>query len=156
MPKTNLQRRSHGPVISLTAGIVLLLSTVVQAQSAPRPPKPGDVLPPLELAEQMPEFPGGYPKLLDDLVAAVKFPPGPHASGRWLLRFVVGNDGRIGLPDAVPAPSNKTSKNSAEGKALAQAIRAALRQVTADEAWTPGQQAGKPVAVAITLPLMLR
>ena len=156
MPKNNFLRRSNSLVVSLTVGTLLLLSTAAQAQSAPRPPKPGDVLPPLELAEQMPEFPGGYPKLLDDLVAAVKFPPGPHASGRWFLRFVVSDDGRIGLPDAVPAPSNKISKNSAEGKALAQAIRAALRQVTADETWTPGQQGGKPVAVAITLPLMLR
>ena len=143
-------------VLALALLVCACLSAAAQAPSAPRPPKPGTVLPPPELAEQMPAFSGGYPKLLDDVLAAVQYPPGPHTGGRWWLRFVVNDDGSLGPAEAVPCPSNKTARNSAEGKALAQALRAALRQVTADETWTPARQGGQPVAVAITLPLLLR
>lgn len=142
--------------LALSSVLVLGAATSSRAQDAPRPAKVGTVQPPLELAEQMPDCTGGYDKLLNDLRAAVKIPANVHNGGRWLVRFVIGPDGRVSSTNVQPSPRNKLSETSNDGKALAQALRAALRQVLADAEWTPGQQAGKPVAVAITLPLMMQ
>lgn len=147
-------KRKTAP-LALLALLSLTLNTAAHAQQAPRPAKAGAVQPPLELAEQMPNCPGGYDKLLDDLRAAVKLPAGVRNGGRWFVHFTVGADGRLGSTSVQPSPRNKMSETSADGKALAQALRAALRLVLADAEWTPAQQGGKPVALAVTLPVLL-
>jgi len=115
--------------------------------------EPGILLP-----EQMPEYPGGFVKLLDELEASLKDPnvaPVVHNAGCWMVRFTVGADGEARAASVEPTPSNKISTNSPEGKAAQKALWAALKTVV-PAPWKPGMQAGKPVAVAIELPLTLR
>jgi hypothetical protein len=114
--------------------------------------------PAVELAEQMPEYPGGFMKLLDELNASVHYPTGtvaPAEPGCWMVRFTVGTDGQVRGTTVEPSASNKISTSSPEGKATAQAVWAAVREVV-PAPWKPGMQAGKPVAVLIELPLVVR
>ncbi|GAA4351985.1 hypothetical protein GCM10023185_11150 [Hymenobacter saemangeumensis] len=114
--------------------------------------EPGILLP-----EQMPQFPGGFAKLLDELETSLKDPskgPVVHNAGCWMVRFTVGADGEARAASVEPSPSNKISVNSPEGKAAQRALWSALKTVV-PAPWKPGMQAGKPVAVAIELPLTL-
>jgi len=110
------------------------------------------------LPEQMPQYPGGFVKLLDNLEASLKDPnaaPVVHNAGCWMVRFTVGVDGEARAASVEPSPSNKISPNSPEGKAAQRALWAAMKTAV-PAAWKPGMQGGKPVATAIELPLVLR
>lgn len=112
----------------------------------------------LELPEQMPEYPGGFNKLLDDLESTLKAPTKGqpvHDAGCWMLRFTVGSDGLARAASLSPSPSNRLSANSPEGKLASQALWAAVREVV-PAPWKPGMHGGKPVAVNIVLPVVLR
>ena len=112
----------------------------------------------LDLPEQMPEYPGGFNKLLDDLEGTLKAPAKGqpvHDAGCWLLRFTVGTDGVVRATSVSPSPSNRLSANSPEGKLASQALWAAVREVV-PAPWKPGMHGGKPVAVNIVLPVVLR
>ncbi|MDO7873411.1 hypothetical protein Q5H93_01620 [Hymenobacter sp. ASUV-10] len=112
----------------------------------------------LELPEQMPEYPGGFNKLLDDLEGTLKAPAKGqpvHDAGCWMLRFTVGTDGVVRATSVSPSPNNRLSANSPEGKLASQALWVAVREVV-PAPWKPGMHGGKPVAVNIVLPVVLR
>lgn len=112
----------------------------------------------LELPEQMPEYPGGFNKLLDNLESTLKAPAKGqpvHDAGCWLLRFTVGTDGVVRGTSVSPSPTNRLSASSTEGKLASQALWMAVREVV-PAPWKPGMHGGKPVAVNIVLPLVLR
>jgi hypothetical protein len=112
----------------------------------------------VELPEQMPEYPGGFNKLLDDLEGTLKAPAKGqpvHDAGCWMLRFTVGTDGVVRATSVSPSPSNRLSANSPEGKLASQALWVAVREVV-PAPWKPGMHGGKPVAVNIVLPVVLR
>lgn len=112
----------------------------------------------MELPEQMPEYPGGFNKLLDDLEGTLKAPAKGqpvHDAGCWMLRFTVGTDGMVRATSVSPSPNNRLSANSPEGKLASQALWVAVREVV-PAPWKPGMHGGKPVAVNIVLPLVLR
>jgi hypothetical protein len=141
------------------------------------PPPPTVASPganPVETAEQMPEYPGGMGQFVTELNAAIKYPAAAKAEklqGRLFLGFTVGADGRIydaslkkelmpnyklSLPDGsqttVELKNNPpTAAQAAAARALeAEALRA-LQSLT--KPWQPGRSAGKPVAVALVLPV---
>ena len=143
-------------------GALLLFGLGTQAaQAQDDPPRnrlnekvkePGILLP-----EQMPEYPGGFIKMLEELEARLKDPsagPVVHNAGCWVVRFTVGTDGEARAASVEPSPHNKISPNSPEGKAAMRALWSAMRTVV-PAPWKPGMQAGKPVAVNIEFPVTL-
>lgn len=155
----SLRARAWRPGLALF--VFLSASTLVaRAQEAPdaRHLLDKNLEAALELPEQMPEYPGGFNKLLDDLESTLQAPTKGqpvHDAGCWMLRFTVGTDGLVRATSVSPSSSNRLSANSPEGKLASQALWAAVREVV-PAPWKPGMQGGKPVAVNIVLPVVLR
>jgi hypothetical protein len=147
----------------LAFGVALFLGCLGHVATAQEDPprnrlnekikEPGILLP-----EQMPEYPGGFVKLLEDLEANLKDPSAGqvvHNAGCWMVRFTVGADGEARAASVEPSPHNKISPSSPEGKAAMKALWTAMRAVV-PAAWKPGMHGGKEVAVNIELPLTLQ
>lgn len=101
----------------------------------------------MDVAEVMPEFPGGVSGLMDFLSLNVKYPAAAKAAkkqGRAVVRFVVDTDGKV--CDA------RVEKSAGD----AELDTEALRVVNAMPKWTPGKQDGKPVRVRYVVPLVFR
>ena len=150
----------HAPKALALTVVLLLASQAAMAQDDPPRNRLNEKTSEkaVELADQMPQYPGGYGKLLDELEANLKGGegrPGVRNAGCWMVRFTVCTDGQARAASVVPSPSNKISPTSPEGKAASQALWSAMREVVPAE-WKPGMQAGKPVAVNILLPIVLR
>lgn len=99
--------------------------------------------PTLEVAEVMPEFPGGMPALMSYLGSHVRYPTeavNKKLSGQVIVQFVVNKDGTP--VDATVV--NTTSKIFNE---------AALNAIKGMPKWKPGEQDGKKVRVKFTLPV---
>ncbi len=153
------QRTRKGLVLSLTLAGALTTQPALAQDDPPRNRlREKSTEAAVELAEEMPQYPGGYVKLLDELEANLKGTESRapvHNAGCWMVRFTVGTDGEVRAASVAPSPSNKISATSPEGKAASQALWAAMREVV-PAVWKPGLQAGKPVAVNILLPIVLR
>ncbi len=96
--------------------------------------------------EQMPEYPGGMPALMEFLRNNVKYPQDAlkqKVEGRVMVQFVVETDGSI--TDLKVAKKVFPSLD-AEGIRVAKAM----------PKWTPGKQNGKPVRVQYNLPIVFR
>lgn len=97
-----------------------------------------------QVAEKMPEFPGGQAKLLKFLSENVKYPVIAQENGiqgRVICQFVVNRDGSI--VDVVVARSGGDASLDKE----------AMRLIKSMPKWNPGKQRGKPVRVRFTVPV---
>lgn len=98
----------------------------------------------LEVAEVMPEYPGGTEALYQDLKQNLKYPEGIENEEMVtaMVRFVVDKDG---------TPTNFEVLNA--GKIPPAFVKEAIRGATAMGKWKPGRQNGEPVAVRYFLPI---
>ena len=102
--------------------------------------------PVFEVAEVMPEFPGGPQALFEFIRDNLKYPQEAidnQTEGRVILQFVVDKRGKV---------NNIQIKRSID-PAL---DRAAIDVVRALPAWKPGMQNGKQVNVRYTLPIVFK
>ena len=96
-----------------------------------------------EVVDQMPEFPGGMPAMIEFLQNNVKYPADAEkqkVEGRVLVSFVVETDGSV-------------SDVQVMKKAFPSLDAEALRVAKAMPNWTPGKHQGKLVRVHYTLPI---
>ena len=94
--------------------------------------------------EQMPEFPGGMPAMIEYLQTNMKYPEDAvkqKVGGRVMVMFVVETDGTI---SNVRVARNVFPSLDAE----------AVRVVKAMPKWKPGKEKGRPVRVNFTLPVV--
>ena len=99
-----------------------------------------------DMVEQMPEFPGGMPALIEFLKSNIKYPKDAEkqkVEGKVLVLFIVETDGSV--------TDIKVAK-----KVFPSLDAEALRVVQAMPKWTPGKIKGRPVKVKYTLPIMFR
>lgn len=99
-----------------------------------------------DVVEEMPEFPGGWPAVLNFLATNMKYPKDCQKAGiqgRVVVKFVVDKDGRV-TNARVAQPVHPSLDKEA------------LRVINSMPRWTPGKQKGKPVRVTYTVPLMFR
>jgi protein TonB len=98
---------------------------------------------PTEVADVMPEFPGGMDKLTDFLQNKLQYPQmayNLHVEGAVLVTFVIGKDGEV--------------TDIAIRKSLGYGCdEEAMRVIEAMPKWTPGKVKGVNVAVRYTLPI---
>ena len=97
-----------------------------------------------DVVEQMPEFPGGMPAMIEFLQTNLNYPKdakNQNVGGRILVMFVVEADGSI--------------SNVRVAKKVFPSLDAeALRVVKAMPKWNPGKEKGKPVRVNFSLPIV--
>ena len=146
---------------AVVAALLLVAERPAQAQPRPQarqqtppsPPAPGPAAHPVLTAEQRPEYPGGLGQFMQDLQAAIVYPPEAEKAkleGRVFASFVVGTDGRI-YEVALAAPMKAPAEQAPAARALEAETLRALR--TLSKTWTPGRDGGSPVAVSFTLPV---
>lgn len=111
--------------------------------ATPLPPDDDKVY---EVAEVMPEYPGGQGELLKFLARNIKYPEESvknKEEGRVQIAFIVNKDGSI---SDVKVLKNTTPLLDAE----------AIRITKSMPNWTPGKDKGKVVRVAYTVPVTFR
>lgn len=99
-----------------------------------------------DVAEAMPEFPGGVTALMRYILTNLRYPSVSQENkvqGRVIVRFVVRSDGKVS--DATVIRSVDPFLD-----------REALRVINSMPRWKPGMQKGKPVNVRYTLPIAFR
>ena len=99
-----------------------------------------------DVAEQMPEYPGGMPAMFEFLMKNMQYPKDAEkqkVEGRVMVMFVVETDGSIS--DVKVAKKTFTSLDAE-----------AVRVVQSMPKWTPGRDKGKVVRVQYTLPVSFR
>ena len=97
-----------------------------------------------DMVEQMPEFPGGMPAMIDFLQANLKYPDDAikqNVGGRVLVMFVVEPDGSL-------------SNVGVARKVFPSLDAEAIRVVKTMPKWKPGKEKGKSVRVNFTLPIV--
>lgn len=101
----------------------------------------------LDVAEVMPEFPGGQKALMKFIAQKIAYPSlvqGGRVQGRVIIQFIVNKDGEIVSPKVVRSINPYLDKE-------------ALRVVNLMPKWKPGELAdGTKVAVRYTVPVMFR
>lgn len=99
-----------------------------------------------EVAEDMPQFPGGMSKLLEYISKNMQYPAEAQkqkVQGRVVVQMVVDAEGNITNPRILRGVNPLLDKE-------------ALRLMKEMPKWTPGKQNGKAVAVKYTLPVMFK
>ncbi|MBQ8466148.1 MAG: energy transducer TonB [Prevotella sp.] len=99
-----------------------------------------------DVAEQMPEYPGGMPAMFEFLMKNMQYPKDAEkqkVEGRVMVMFVVETDGSIS--DVKVAKKTFPSLDAE-----------AVRVVQSMPKWTPGRDKGKVVRVQYTLPVSFR
>ena len=94
--------------------------------------------------EEMPEFPGGMPALIEFLQTNIKYPTDAikqDVGGRVMVMFVVETDGSI-------------SNVRVARKVFPSLDEEAVRVVKAMPKWKPGKEKGRLVRVNYTLPVV--
>lgn len=102
--------------------------------------------PPVQFAEQMPQYPGGDAELMRYLSSNLKYPTIAAENGiegRVVLKFVVEKDGSV---------SNIKVERSLDPSCDKEAVRV----IKSMQRWIPGMQNGRSVAVYYTLPVLFR
>lgn len=100
---------------------------------------------PFVIVENMPEFPGGVKALLDYVTSHVEYPA--EAKNDTVMRrtvylkFVVDKVGKVKDVEVLRSSGNPVFDNSA------------IKTVESMPEWKPGMQSGKPVDVAIQIPI---
>jgi TonB family protein len=101
---------------------------------------------PLEVAEIMPEFPGGTEALLSFIKDNLEYPQKAidgQTEGRVIIRFVVNSNGEISDPTILKGINKNLDQ-------------AAIDVINKLPRWKPGQQDGQPVSVQFTLPIVFK
>ena len=101
---------------------------------------------PLDVVEQMPEFPGGTVELMKFIASNVKYPVKAQkegVQGRVLVQFIIEKDGTVSGPKVVRAVNIYLDAE-------------AVRVVKLLPKWKPGMQKGQPVRVKFTLPVTFK
>lgn len=96
--------------------------------------------------EQMPEYPGGMPAMIEFLQTNIKYPEDAvkqKVEGRVMVQFVVETDGSI---SDVHVAKQVFPSLDAE----------AIRVVQVMPKWMPGREKGKVVRVKYNLPIVFR
>ena len=99
-----------------------------------------------EVVEQMPEYPGGMPAMMEFISKNIKYPAAAQQAkiqGRVTIQFIVNTEGNIINPRVL---------RSADPLLDAEAIRL----TTIMPKWKPGMQRGHAVTVTYTVPIMFR
>ena len=99
-----------------------------------------------EVVEQMPEYPGGMPAMMEFISKNIKYPAAAQQAkiqGRVTIQFIVNTEGNIITPRVL---------RSADPLLDAEAIRL----TTIMPKWKPGMQRGQAVNVKYTVPIMFR
>lgn len=94
--------------------------------------------------EQMPEFPGGMPAMIEFLQTNLKYPKDAikqQVGGRVMVMFVVETDGTL-------------SNVRVAKKVFPSLDSEAVRVVKTMPKWKPGKEKGRPVIVNFTLPVV--
>ena len=94
--------------------------------------------------EQMPEFPGGMPAMIEFLQTNLKYPKDAikqQVGGRVMVMFVVETDGTL-------------SNVRVAKKVFPSLDSEAVRVVKSMPKWKPGKEKGRPVRVNFTLPVV--
>lgn len=102
--------------------------------------------PVFEVAEVMPEFPGGTPALFEFISRHLQYPQEAidnQTEGRVVLQFVVDKEGKV-TDIRVVRSINPTLD------------RAAIDVIRTLPDWKPGMQNGQPVNVRYTLPVVFK
>ena len=100
--------------------------------------------------DKQPEYPGGFPALVDFLMKNVQYPAEAQkegAEGVVLVKFLVGKDGALSGIKTV----SEQSRNP-----RADFVREAVRVVKMMPRWNPGEQDGEKVAVEMALPVQFK
>ncbi len=100
----------------------------------------------LDVAEKMPEFPGGMSGLMQYLSQNIKYPAEARKNGtqgRVVVEVVINTEGR-----ATHAKVTRSVGPSLDAEAL--------RVINDMPAWKPGTKDGKPVNVKFSVPIMFR
>lgn len=99
-----------------------------------------------DIVEQMPEYPGGIPAMMEFIKDNIKYPESLKESaiqGRVVVQFVISETGEIGDVKVI--------------RSIDPALDAeAVRVVKSMPRWKPGVQDGKTVSVKYTMPVMFR
>ena len=99
-----------------------------------------------DIVEQMPEYPGGIPAMMEFIKDNIKYPESLKESaiqGRVIVQFVISETGEIGDVKVM--------------RSIDPALDAeAVRVVKSMPRWKPGVQDGKTVSVKYTMPFMFR
>ena len=99
-----------------------------------------------EVAEVMPEFPGGTQTLLNTIAQKLKYPQkaiDDQIEGRVVLQFIVDKQGKITDIQVLRGITPELNQ-------------AAIDVVRALPDWNPGMQDGEPVNVKYTLPIVFK
>ena len=99
-----------------------------------------------EVVEQMPEYPGGMPAMMEFISKNIKYPAAAQQAkiqGRVTIQFIVNTEGNIINPRVL---------RSADPLLDAEAIRL----TTIMPKWKPGMQRGQAVNVKYSVPIMFR
>ena len=94
--------------------------------------------------EQMPEFPGGMPAMIEFLQTNLKYPKDAikqQVGGRVMVMFVVETDGTL-------------SNVRVAKKVFPSLDSETVRVVKTMPKWKPGKEKGRPVRVNFTLPVV--
>ena len=100
-----------------------------------------------QVVEQQPEFPGGMKAMMKYLQENIQYPRisrDNNSQGRAFIRFVVNADGSIQGVEVLKSSGDIYLDKEA------------VRVVEGMPKWSPGKQAGKPVRVFFTLPVVFR
>lgn len=116
---------------------------IVVGYRNPDAPVTGEVY---EVADKMPEFPGGMTGLMQHLSKNIRYPAEAHTNniqGRVVVSVIINTEGKA------------TNAQIVQG--VAPSLDAeALRIATTMPDWTPGTKDGKPVNVKYTFPVVFR
>ena len=96
-----------------------------------------------QIAEEMPEFPGGVEALMDYVGRNVKYPEeakDKEIQGRVFVSFVIEKDGSVNEVKVLRGIGGGCDEE-------------AVRVIKAMPKWTPGKQKGKPVRVNYQIPI---
>ena len=118
--------------------------TAADTTSATSPRTTAATEPVFEMAEKMPEFPGGMAALMQFLADNLRYPKGAEdVSGRVVVQFVVDKDGSVRDPKITKSVDPLLDAE-------------ALRVVSMLPKFTPGEIDSKPVAVEYALPISFK
>ena len=102
---------------------------------------------PFVIVENMPEYPGGEKALIDYVTSHVEYPAEAKKDTIMrrtvYLKFVVDKVGKVKNVEVLRSSGNPVFDNSA------------IKTVESMPEWKPGMQSGKPVDVAIQIPIQL-
>lgn len=130
------------PVPSESSNVTVSVAEVGEGQAIPEASSAEEDI--LEVAEVMPEFPGGYKALLEFISKNVSYPEEAMKNawqGRVVLQFVIEKDGAVSNIKVLRSV-NETLDNEA------------MRVIREMPKWTPGKDKGKEVRCKYTIPIV--